>query len=102
MHDLQPSQVNKRAVVINHHKTSISLELPFWQYIKRMAERSEVSISKLLSTIDGERKQENLSSCLRLIALQDCQARIGELEAELASIKGSADFAIHEHVAHVG
>ena len=96
--ELEPSQVTKRGVSINHHRTSVSLEQPFWQHIKQIAERTGVSINELLGTIDDERKHYNLSSSLRVIVLQDCQTQIEELtktvaalEAELERNRGSID-----------
>ena len=98
---LEPSQVNKRSVVINHHKTSVSLEQPFWQYIRQMAERAEVTPYEFIATVDAIRKHNNLTSCLRLVALQDFQARIADLEAELAHTRGGTVSTIPSHVVHV-
>jgi predicted DNA-binding ribbon-helix-helix protein len=64
------SSIVKRSVVIDGHKTSISLEDPFWTDLKKIAQAQRVTLSELLSTIDGARDQGNLSSAIRLFVLQ--------------------------------
>jgi len=67
--------MTKRSVTINGHATSISLEAPFWQELKRMAGEAGLSIATLISRIDAARKSGNLSSALRLAVLNDLKAR---------------------------
>jgi len=64
------SAVAKRSVVIGGHKTSVSLEEPFWNEVRSIAEASQVSVSNLLQKIDGERQNANLSSAIRVYVLQ--------------------------------
>jgi predicted DNA-binding ribbon-helix-helix protein len=59
------SQIVKRSVVIDRHKTSVSLEDSFWNDLKDIAHYQRVTVSKLLETIDKGR-QGNLSSAIRL------------------------------------
>ena len=66
----------KRSVRISGHPTSVSLEAPFWQALKDIAARRQVSVNTLLSAIDSERSG-NLSSAIRLFVLESC--RRGEL-----------------------
>ena len=66
----------KRSVRISGHPTSISLETPFWQALRDIASRRQVSVNALLSAIDAERRG-NLSSAVRLFVLESC--RRGEL-----------------------
>ena len=63
------SAVAKRSVVIGGHKTSVSLEEPFWTEIRSIAESSQLSVSNLLQRIDGERQNANLSSAIRVYVL---------------------------------
>ena len=65
------SQVVKRSIVIDGHKTSISLEDAFWSSLKAIAQAQGVTVGQTVSTIDGTRKQNNLSSAVRLFVL-DC------------------------------
>jgi predicted DNA-binding ribbon-helix-helix protein len=63
------SLVVKRSVVINGHKTSISLEEAFWKGLKEIAGARKMTLSDLISSIDAERKHANLSSAIRLFIL---------------------------------
>lgn len=63
------SPVVKRSIVIAGHKTSISLEDPFWKALKDIAIGRSTAVSNLVASIDEERRQGNLSSCLRLFVL---------------------------------
>ena len=56
------SPVVKRSIVIAGHKTSVSLEDAFWKSLKDIATRRGTTISDLVTTIDVERRQGNLSS----------------------------------------
>ena len=45
----------KRSVEIAGHKTSISLEPLFWDWLKQAAEREGVPLNALVARIDAER-----------------------------------------------
>ena len=64
------SLVVKRSVVIDQHKTSVSLEEAFWSDLKKIARAQEATVSKLVTQIDGARQQSNLSSAIRLFVLE--------------------------------
>ena len=63
------SSVVKRSIVIDGHKTSVSLEDPFWTELKNIAHTRQVTLSDLVSKIEGAREQSNLSSAIRLFVL---------------------------------
>ena len=63
------SSIVKRSVVIGGHKTSVSLEDPFWTDLKTIAHAQHVTLSALVAKIDGTREQSNLSSAIRLFVL---------------------------------
>ena len=67
------SSVVKRSIVIDGHKTSVSLEDPFWTELKKIAHTQQVTLSDLVSKIEGTREQSNLSSAIRLFVLQHFQ-----------------------------
>jgi predicted DNA-binding ribbon-helix-helix protein len=69
------SPVIKRSVVLAGHKTSVSLEEPFWQALKDIAATLHVPLCDLINSIDTERQHSNLSSGLRLFVLSHYQAR---------------------------
>ena len=61
--------LRKRSVVIAGHRTSISLEQPFWDALKAIADDRGVSLARLLAEIDASRRG-NLSSAARLHVLE--------------------------------
>jgi predicted DNA-binding ribbon-helix-helix protein len=69
------SPVVKRSVVLAGHKTSVSLEEPFWQRLKDIATSRRMTLSDLVSSIDLDREHGNLSSALRLFVLNHYQMR---------------------------
>lgn len=66
----------KRSVRIAGHATSISLEPAFWEALREIAARRQITVNALLSAIDAGRGG-NLSSAIRLFVLESC--RRGEL-----------------------
>jgi predicted DNA-binding ribbon-helix-helix protein len=63
------SPVIKRSILLAGHKTSVSLEEAFWQGLKEIAGRRNVSVSALIGMIDNGRSEGNLSSGIRLFVL---------------------------------
>jgi len=62
----------KRSVSIAGHRTSISLERPFWDGLKELACSRKVSVNELIRQIDQKRAEdENLSSALRVFVYQE-------------------------------
>ena len=60
------SLVVKRSVVIDGHKTSVSLEDAFWSNLKDIADTQHVTLSEVVTKIDKGRRAGNLSSAIRL------------------------------------
>jgi predicted DNA-binding ribbon-helix-helix protein len=64
------SLVIKRSVVIDGHKTSVSLEDPFWRALKDLAKAGGTRVSDLVGAIADSRVEGgNLSSAIRLHVL---------------------------------
>ncbi|MBM3482897.1 MAG: ribbon-helix-helix domain-containing protein [Alphaproteobacteria bacterium] len=61
-------QIAKHSVMIDGHKTSVSLEPEFWQALTEIAAIEERSLNALIGGVDRGRTG-NLSSALRLYAL---------------------------------
>lgn len=62
----------KRSVSIAGHRTSISLERPFWDGLKELACSRKISVNELIRQIDQKRAEdENLSSALRVFVYQE-------------------------------
>lgn len=45
----------KRSITIHGHRTSISLEAPFWDFLEEIAKNRGLSISALVAEIDDAR-----------------------------------------------
>ena len=68
------SSIVKRSVVVGGHKTSVSLEEPFYRALKVIAASRRVTLSDLVAGIDTAREKGNLSSAIRLFVLDHYQA----------------------------
>ncbi len=60
--------MRKHSVVIAGHGTSVSLEAPFWDALKDIADARGLSLNRLITEID-ENRGENLSSAIRVYVL---------------------------------
>lgn len=69
------SSIIKRSIVIDGHKTSVSLEDAFWGAFKQIAATRGSTLSELVGTIDRRRDTANLSSHIRLFVLDHFQAQ---------------------------
>ena len=70
---------HKRSITIARHRTSISLEDPFWQALSRLAKADGRSVADLVSEIDRRRETSrsntSLSAAIRLYVLERLEAR---------------------------
>ena len=71
--------MQKRSLTIQGHRTSISLEEPFWVALNDIAKIRQESVASLVQIIDKERVG-GLSSAIRLFVL-------AELRHQLAASK---------------
>ena len=70
------SAITKRSVVIGGHKTSVSLEEPFWNAVREIAGHQQMTVSSLLRQIDLDRRNANLSSAIRVYVLENVRAQM--------------------------
>jgi predicted DNA-binding ribbon-helix-helix protein len=56
----------KRSFTIGGHRTSISLEAPFWDALKNAASHEKIPLSRLIARIDEHRGTSGLSSAVRV------------------------------------
>ena len=80
--------VVKRSIVIAGHRTSVSLEDDFWNGLKEIGREHEMTLSSLITDINGRRLDTNLSSAVRLFVLRHFRSKIsqsfaGSLEARM-------------------
>lgn len=66
--------IRKRSVTVAGHRTSVSLEQPFWDALTEIARRRGVALQALIGEIDAARPRQNLSSALRVFVLDDLRA----------------------------
>ena len=62
--------MKKRSMTIHGHRTSVSLEEPFWTILQVIAYQRGLSLARLVQMIDKER-DGGLSSALRMFVLAE-------------------------------
>jgi predicted DNA-binding ribbon-helix-helix protein len=67
------AELKKRSVDIDGHRTSVSIEAPFWDALRDIAARRGLSVNQLIAAIDKDRRG-NLSSAIRVYVLKELQA----------------------------
>ena len=68
--------LRKHSVTLAGHRTSFTLEEPFWDELKRLACKDGRSLRALVETID-ETRDGNLSSAIRVYVLEALRAECG-------------------------
>jgi predicted DNA-binding ribbon-helix-helix protein len=71
------SAIVKRSLSIAGHRTSISLEEPFWRLLQAEAQAAGLSIPAWVEQVDRARQGANLSSAIRVHLLTTLIARGG-------------------------
>ena len=67
--------MQKRSLTIHGHRTSISLEEPFWIALNDIAEARQQSVASLVQMIDQERVG-GLSSAIRMFILAEIRHQL--------------------------
>ncbi len=83
------STIVKHSIMIDGHKTSVSLEDAFWTGLKDAAKAAKLTISALVASIDGERRSGNLSSAIRLFVLDHYRSQLLEQQPETYSLQAA-------------
>ncbi|MGL5008435.1 MAG: ribbon-helix-helix domain-containing protein [Paracoccaceae bacterium] len=69
----------KRSLTLHGHRTSVSLEEPFWRAFRRMAETRGVAVNMLAAEIDAARSTDvGLATAIRLAVLGDLEMRLAD------------------------
>lgn len=67
--------VRKRSVTIRGHRTSFSIEQPFFEELEMIASHRSISLAALVAEVDEARdRNANLSSALRVFVLRRAKA----------------------------
>ncbi len=71
-------EAKKRSVTIDRHRTSLSIEDPFWEALKAIADERGTSLHALVEEIDRTRDDltGNLSGALRVFVLRTLQEKL--------------------------
>lgn len=64
----------KRSIVLNGHKTSVSLEKEFWNGLREIAALQNIKLTTLAQQIDQGRNGGNLSSAIRVFVFNQLRA----------------------------
>ena len=67
--------MQKRSLTIHGHRTSISLEEPFWMALNDIAKARQQSVASLVQFIDKERVG-GLSSAIRMFVLAELRHQL--------------------------
>ena len=67
----------KRSFSIRGHRTSISIEAPFWDALTAIADDFDVPVARIVADIDAERGSSGLSGAIRVFILQYYRNRGG-------------------------
>jgi predicted DNA-binding ribbon-helix-helix protein len=82
------SPVAKRSVIIDGHKTSVSVEDIFWTSLKEVARERAMTLSKLIGSIDAERVAgANLSSAIRVYLLERFRTQLENTQVDPANAR---------------
>ena len=61
----------KRSLTLRGHRTSVSLEEPFWAEFRRLAAQDGLSVNELAATLDeGRGEAAGLASAIRVWVLE--------------------------------
>ena len=67
----------KRSLTLRGHRTSVSLEEPFWEAFCQIAVEKDISINALAAQVDDARiGQSGLASAIRVFVLRHYQAQL--------------------------
>lgn len=62
---------NKRSIVLNGNKTSVSVEDGLWHALREIAEEKSMTAAKLIEEINLSRRGSNLSSAIRVFVISE-------------------------------
>jgi predicted DNA-binding ribbon-helix-helix protein len=67
----------KHSVTLHGHRTSISLEAPFWEELRKISREKSIPINALVAEIDAERGMDSgLASAIRVYVLNNLKDRL--------------------------
>ena len=74
---MDSARPQKHSLTLRGHRTSVSLERPFWEAFTDIAAARGLAINALAAEIDEHRPADcGLATAIRLFVLADCQRRL--------------------------
>ncbi len=68
--------VVQRSITFGGRKTSVTVDDAFWDGLKEIADRRQMTLADLVVEIDAQRQHSNLSSAIRLYVLEYYRSQI--------------------------
>jgi predicted DNA-binding ribbon-helix-helix protein len=68
--------MTRHSIIINGHKTSVSLEELFWVILNEIATNKGMPVWDVIAEIDAVREHNNLSSAIRVFVLDHVRRSI--------------------------
>lgn len=62
--------LKKSVIIAGRHNTSISIEKEFMEELQNIADEEGLTLNELITQIDSERSDANLSSAVRIFILK--------------------------------
>ena len=72
---VKANPIKKRSIDIARHRTSVSVEEPFWDTLKALARKRGISVSDIIAGIDSKRNG-SLSGAVRLYVLKELRKEV--------------------------
>ncbi len=72
--------IKKHSIKISGHQTSVSLEEPFWEELKKISKEYNLSLAQLIEKIDEQPRETSLASAIRLYILAKLTKELPYLE----------------------
>jgi predicted DNA-binding ribbon-helix-helix protein len=60
----------KKSLVLSGHKTSVALEIEFWEALESIEKKNNLNIDSLIQKIDQNERKGSLASALRVFILK--------------------------------
>jgi predicted DNA-binding ribbon-helix-helix protein len=83
------SAIVKHSILINSHKTSVSLENEFWRGLREIAGNEHITVPVLVERIDRSRDTCNLSSAIRVYVFNYFRCELGSRIALSNIVQGA-------------
>ncbi len=77
----------KRSIILDGHKTSVSLENEFWDGLREIVSREKTKLSTLVGRIAHDRSNINLSSAIRVFVFN--YFRAGDTNLAITPVQGN-------------